>query len=475
MRHVVIAVERSIEPHTSQVLPSSLNWLYNVAPSFGVNGDQISILQKPEDFYHTLLEQCKNAKRRIYIASLYLGTGNLEKRLVDTLSARLNELGERLQVNILLDANRGSRGLENSRTMLTPLIKSYPHCRVSLFHTPALRGPLRFLLPPRYNELIGLQHIKLYLFDDSVIVSGANLSHDYFTNRQDRYFFITCPELADFYYGLLQRISSISLVLNKNDELTPNSSQYHPFNSPKHIYISEAKKQVWGYYQTEFEKISVQNHSKSDVDTIIFPLLELPPIGVHQDSTVTERILECAASDSVVNLTTGYFNLTDSYRCIILGKSQAKFNILVAHPSANGFLKAAGPAGGIPSAYTSLATSFLSWTNRLGQTDRVSVLEYQRPGWTFHAKGLWQSFCNNQIPFLTVIGSSNFGVRSVNRDLESQVVIVTENEKLKSSLLEEQKRLYDLGTPFTLEVASLPERKPPFWVRTLMWFFKKFL
>ena len=32
--------------------------------------------------------------------------------------------------------------------------------------------------------IIGLQHCKIYIFDDSVIISGANLSHDYFTNRQ---------------------------------------------------------------------------------------------------------------------------------------------------------------------------------------------------------------------------------------------------------------------------------------------------
>lgn len=55
--------------------------------------------------------------------------------------------------------------------------------KVFLYHTPKLRGLLRWLLPERYNELIGIQHMKLYIFDDSIIISGANLSHDYFTNR----------------------------------------------------------------------------------------------------------------------------------------------------------------------------------------------------------------------------------------------------------------------------------------------------
>ena len=31
-------------------------------------------------------------------------------------------------------------------------------------------------MPDRYNETIGLQHCKIYVFDDSFIISGANLS-----------------------------------------------------------------------------------------------------------------------------------------------------------------------------------------------------------------------------------------------------------------------------------------------------------
>lgn len=64
-------------------------------------------------------------------------------------------------------------GRKNSRTMLIPLLQRFPkQVRVSLFHTPNLRGLLRLLIPERFNETIGLQHIKVYLFDDNVILSG---------------------------------------------------------------------------------------------------------------------------------------------------------------------------------------------------------------------------------------------------------------------------------------------------------------
>lgn len=65
-------------------------------------------------------------------------------------------------------------GQINSRTMLLPLLRRFTsQMRVSLYHTPDLRGLLRLLVPQRFNETIGLQHIKVYLFDDSVIISGC--------------------------------------------------------------------------------------------------------------------------------------------------------------------------------------------------------------------------------------------------------------------------------------------------------------
>lgn len=58
--------------------------------------------------------------------------------------------------------------------MLLPLLRRFAsQMRVSLYHTPDLRGLLRLLVPQRFNETIGVQHIKVYLFDDSVIISGC--------------------------------------------------------------------------------------------------------------------------------------------------------------------------------------------------------------------------------------------------------------------------------------------------------------
>jgi hypothetical protein len=44
---------------------------------------------------------------------------------------------------------------------------------LSLYHTPDLRGITKAILKPPFNETIGLTHMKVYLFDDTVLLSGC--------------------------------------------------------------------------------------------------------------------------------------------------------------------------------------------------------------------------------------------------------------------------------------------------------------
>lgn len=68
-------------------------------------------------------------------------------------------------------------------------------------YTPVLSENLvTQFLPPRWNEVLSVYHIKSYIFDNNMIISGANLSNDYFTSRIDRYvLFENCPDLINFY------------------------------------------------------------------------------------------------------------------------------------------------------------------------------------------------------------------------------------------------------------------------------------
>jgi CDP-diacylglycerol--glycerol-3-phosphate 3-phosphatidyltransferase len=78
----------------------------------------------------------------------------------------------------------------------------------------------------------------------------ANLSNDYFTNRQDRYVLIEdCGPLADFYDGLVSRVSEFSLQLGKGDQVQLHPSwKWHPYKCKREEFDSAARNRVWSLY-----------------------------------------------------------------------------------------------------------------------------------------------------------------------------------------------------------------------------------
>uniref|UniRef100_A0A6B2EDX6 CDP-diacylglycerol--glycerol-3-phosphate 3-phosphatidyltransferase n=1 Tax=Phlebotomus kandelakii TaxID=1109342 RepID=A0A6B2EDX6_9DIPT len=448
----------------------SLSWLHAAAPCFAVRGDCVTVIQDPRVFYETVLSKCASAKRRIVLASLYLGIGQLETRMITALRENLRE-NKHLQVNFLLDFTRGTRGKVNSRTTIMPLIEESDNVSLSLYHTPILRGITKKLAPPRWNELLGLQHMKVYLFDNSVIISGANLSNDYFTNRQDRYIMIENKSLADFYEGLLGKVQEFSVQVSKGSQHKLNTTWPHwPYEGSQSDFIVEARRRIFTYFTEVVERQKNAADLTKDADTWIFPVIEMGQLGIHHDSIVTKAIFQNSQPNSCIRMATGYFNLTQEYMDSITD-CQAKCAILMAHPNANGFKNAKGPAGGIPDAYTLIARQFYEKLKAAKQDYRVSLFEYQLPGWTYHAKGLWYYLPDSRLPAMTLIGSSNFGERSVNRDLETQVCIVTENVDLQKRIEAECENLYRLGSAAESEITR---RNIPRWVRAVVSVFKNF-
>lgn len=82
------------------------------------------------------------------------------------------------------------------------------------------------------NEVVGLQHVKVYKIDQRVIISGANLSQTYFHDRQDRYYVLDLQSTGDddvqklneWYNDLVTMIKSISSQYLATGELLKPST-----------------------------------------------------------------------------------------------------------------------------------------------------------------------------------------------------------------------------------------------------------
>lgn len=456
----------------------SLDWLHSLSLCFPLQADQVEIITEPQAFYNKLQTMCINAANRIGIASLYFGTDQLESQLVTDIQQNIIR-NSQLKVNILIDFTRGTRGESrrtSSKQMLQQLLTDNSNTSLSLYHTPKLRGLKKRVIPDRWNELIGLQHMKIYVADQTVIISGANLSNDYFKHRQDRYILINDKNLSDFYYQLIEKVQEFSVQVSADNRYYSHPKwNMLPYEEDHKRFVAQANDSICKFFTTtadamkgQLEKIRSNN---TKIDTWIFPLVEMGQLKVHHDSIVTENLFLNAVPDSRINLTTGYFNLTQTYMNTIATKCQAAFDVLMAHPNANGFQGAKGPAGAIPAAYSQISKNFLQKLIETNQSERIKLYEYQRKGWTYHAKGLWYYLPGSYMPDLTLIGSSNFGERSVNRDLESQICLVTVNDELRRQL---QREYVNLKRYCSSAEQELQTRIVPKWVKTAVVFFKNY-
>lgn len=355
---------------------------------------------------------------------------------------------------------------------------------VRMYHTPNLTGTRKAILPKRINEGWGLQHMKLYGIDDEIIMSGANLSNDYFTNRQDRYHVFKSQQITDYFGTLYRKVCDMSYRVMPSDkaggfamEWPQTNLQPAPLDDPQG-YIKAATKEL----EPLAKPPSSQIEKTSNSDTQVYPLLQLTPLLKPDTSTelpavtgILRKLGTPEFAGSKWTFTAGYFNMTPEVRQLLLQSNPASATVVAASPWANGFYGSKGVSGMLPAAYTHLSKQFLNAVRQQGLSDRISVKEWRRgtvntsEGWTYHAKGIWITLPGQQHPSISLVGSSNYTKRSYSLDLEANTLIVTSNPDLQKRLGEEQQWLQEYATPMTRDDYAKTERRVGLHVRIAMW------
>ena len=449
--------------------------LDRLAPRIDINADQIEILDGPKEFYETLKAKIRGAKRRIYLSTLYVG--KTERELISTIRDALLHNGPELKVSILTDALRGTREAPDPScaSLLASLLAEFPkQVEVRMYHTHNLTGLRKRLISKRINEGWGLQHIKLYGFDDELILSGANLSNDYFTNRQDRYHVFSSKRVTDYFAGIHHTVCSISFRLIPSNDPSkfilgwPALNQSpNPLEAPKK-YIEAATSLLLPLVEPR------QSQLPPTTSTSLYPLLCYPPT-VNNELQAFKTLLNRPIKS--YTFTAGYFNphpiITSSLLAASSLENSAPGTILTASPFANGFLGSNGISGMLPAAYTHLSMKFL----QAAHGRNVQLREWQRgivgqeDGWTYHAKGLWVTLLHeNPVgPSATLIGSSNYTTRSYGLDLEVGAMVVTSDEKLMRKWKREEEMLLQPSRPVMEGELAGKDRRANWKTRVAMW------
>jgi CDP-diacylglycerol--glycerol-3-phosphate 3-phosphatidyltransferase len=330
---------------------------------------EVEFLYGPAEFYARIISLISTANHRVGIATLYIGDSEMERNLM----AELGRCRSRnVRVDVLIDGNRGNRkGSISTKQLLSELA---PDAKVHEFFVSAQTS----LLPSRIREMLGTQHMKYLVVDDTVVITGANLSKIYFTNRQDRYCIVKNEELAN----------SLMSTLNTTAKC------HHRFNTSSF----------------EYNVTRGFDYPSGAMDEVTHALLarkNLADEGVE------------------ITLSSPYLNLTPELVQLLLKSN--KVNIVTNSIETNAFFNSKGLSKYVPKAYAILLEQLVD--------EKFNLYEYSRPEWSFHPKGVWVAR-NGEIES-TIIGSSNFGYRSKFRDLEISFKLETECGSLRSQLKKE--------------------------------------
>lgn len=377
-------------------------------PLIAIKADDISILNEPCLFYKYIIDRVKTINTRLTLSSLYLGTGPKEDYLVQAIQERIKQK-RRLKVNLVLDANRATRPDGRGKSSLSTLgvLLNSDNLKLHLVKTYISNFGISNLLQhvQRLNEILSTYHSKLLVFDDDLLITGANLSGAYFESRQDRYMVIKDSRLlSDYVYEILEKV-------NQSPESIKSKIEDH---NAKYI-----------------------NQSTEDSDTFVIPLNQHGPSGLNDIEDFLKFLNSTLPNDSRIYVSTGYFNPSSTINqmqiCSVLAPSE----------TANGFFGGNGLLKYIPRIYSAIQKMYIQ------SHSQCKLFLYEKPNWSFHAKGLWVEGLEDL--HIHLIGSSNFNCRSSSRDFETQIALLTSNKNLADKLRDERLRLWEEARPANLQ------------------------
>jgi len=327
----------------------------------------------------------------------------------------------------------------------------------------------------------------------------ANLNKSYFTNRQDRYLhFASQKDLARYCFDFIQTVTTFSYKLLPASpsptphlpSLNPHTYTYedytlhwpNPDTHPHHInaLAESALSQFQKCHRERLAQSLPTTTSPPTENAFLVPIIQAGQFNIREEETTFESLFRLLSQTStkhrpLLDLTSGYFSLYTPYQNFILNAKNLDCRIVASSPKvcsctsikmflglinikANGFFGSKGISGRIPEGYTLYEQRFMSAVLKAGRlwsglspTDGQGVLlsEWEKPGWTYHAKGanntyripikpqtgselislgIWLSPSPSTPPVLTLFGSTNLNSRSAHIDTELSFLIIIPSE-----------------------------------------------
>ncbi|MFZ7200533.1 CDP-diacylglycerol--serine O-phosphatidyltransferase [Avibacterium avium] len=390
-------------------------------PSLALQPSQIDFLHHPAEFKQQIIQLIREAKTRIYITALYWQNDEAGQEILNEVFAAKSRNPE-LEVKIFVDWHRAQRNLLGAEKSAT---NADWYCEQRAIHQYGEHAHLFFGVPVNTREVFGVLHIKGFIFDDTLLYSGASINNVYLQQnekyRYDRYHKITHSALADSMVKFLQQ------YLLSNQAVLPLDNSERPKTKEIRQYIRAFRKGLAADGQYKFV-----NEENSGLK--ITPLFGLGG-GANLLNRTIEDLFQIVQEKLVI--CTPYFNFPRPLQQKIrrLLQKGKHIEIIVGDKTANDFyIPPSQPfkmAGALPYLYESNLRRFSQKFEQQINQGQLVIRTWKDGENSYHLKGVWVDDSH------ILLTGNNLNPRAWRLDAENGLLIQDPAQQLQAQVQQE--------------------------------------
>ncbi|HHE6467990.1 TPA: CDP-diacylglycerol--serine O-phosphatidyltransferase [Providencia rettgeri] len=372
----------------------------------------VKTLYKTEDFRDELLKQISQAQNTIYITALYLEKDDAGKDVLHALYAA-KQANTSLDIKILVDWHRAQRGRIGAAANATNADWYYDVAK----HYPEIEIPI-YGIPVNTREALGVLHLKGFLFDDTLLYSGASIN-DVYLQRHNKYRYDR--------YHLIKNSQLTASMKKFIDDALLQSDAIHLLNTPTRPKTAEFKHLI-KQFRLSLRGTSYQFSGNASNDE----LSVTPFVGLGKKNDLNRVITHLmGATNNKLTICTPYFNLPAVLVRVIsrLLRDGKQVEIIIGDKTANDFyIPPEEPfkiIGALPYLYEINLRRFVSRLQRFIDSQQLTVRLWKDADNTYHLKGMW---VDNHWQLIT---GNNLNPRAWGLDLENAVLIHDPKQQLQ--------------------------------------------
>lgn len=379
--------------------------------SIPIAASAIHIATQAADFREILLQQIASAHKRIVLCSLYLQNDEAGQEIMAALLAAKAARPE-LQISVFVDWHRAQRGLIGAKKEGDKPAGNaawYQEIAAQMGQSQALAI---YGVPVQTRELFGVLHLKGYVFDDTVLYSGASINnvylHKFDKYRHDRYWLIQSAELANqFYEYMAQYFVPSSSVHRLDHHHIPATRQ---IRAEIRAFRTTLKKATYPALPPALEKGRGS-------------LTVCPIVGVGKNNVLNRSICQLLAqATQEIMICTPYFNFPMAVTREINRalKRGVRVSVVVGDKTANDFYippeQPFSVIGTLPYLYEMNLRRFLKAHDKAVLSGQLQLHLWKDGEHTYHLKGMWvdQTY--------TLVTGNNLNPRAFRLDLENALL-----------------------------------------------------